>query len=67
MMGTPASQFDCLDESGRMKLADRVLGLQLVVNVVKSVENGYVNFVFAKIYPARTNFPDAIIDSTKPV
>ena len=40
ILGTPTSKFDCLDESGRMKLADRVVGLKLLVNVVKSVENG---------------------------
>ena len=66
ILGTPASQFECLDESRRMYLADCVLGSQLLVNVVNSLENGYVNFVLAKIYPVRTNFPDAIIDSTKP-
>ena len=27
------------------------------------MKNGYVNFVFAKIYAARTNFPETIIDS----
>ena len=66
ILGTPASQFECLDESGRMDLADCVLGLQLLVNVVKISKNGYINFVLAKIYPVRTKFPDAIIDSTKP-
>ena len=49
-----------------MYLADCVLGSQLSVNVVKSLGNGYVNFVLAKVYPVRTNFPDTIIDSTKP-
>ena len=49
-----------------MYLADCVLGSQLLVDVVKSVGNGYVNLVLAKIYPVRTNFSEAIIDSTKP-
>ena len=66
ILGTPANQFECLDEAGRMYLADCVLGSQLLVNVVKSLRNGYVNFVLAKIYPVRTKFPEAIIDSTKP-
>ena len=66
ILGTPASKFDSLDESGRIKLVDNVVGLKLLVNIVKSVKNGYVNFVFAKIYAARTNFPETIIDSTKP-
>ena len=65
ILGTPASKFDSLDESGRIKLVDSVVGLKLLVNIVKSVKNGYVNFVFAKIYAARTNFPATIIDSTK--
>ena len=65
-LGTPASQFECLVESGRMHLADCVLGSQLLVKVVKSLEPGYVNFVLAKIYPVRTNFQDVIIDSIKP-
>ena len=66
ILGTPASQFECLDESGRMHLADCVLGSQLLVKVVKSLGPGYVNFVLAKIYPVRTNFQDVIIDSIKP-
>ena len=66
ILGTSASKFECLDEAGRMYLADCVLGSQLLVDVVKSVGNGYVNLVLAKIYPVRTNFSEAIIDSTKP-
>ena len=66
ILGTPASKFDSLDECGRIKLVDSVVGLKLLVNIVKSVKSGYVNFVFAKIYAARTNFPETIIDSTKP-
>ena len=65
-LGTPASKFDSLDESGRIKLVDSVVELKLLVNIVKSVKNGYVNFVFEKIYTARTNFPETVIDSTKP-
>ena len=37
ILDTPASKSDCLDESGRMKLADRSVGLKLLVNVVKSM------------------------------
>ena len=66
ILGTPASKFDYLDESGRVKLVDSVVGLKLYVTIAKSVKNGYVNFVFAKIYAERTNFPETIIDSTKP-
>ena len=66
ILGIPASKFDSLDESARIKLVDSVVGLKLLVNIVKSVKKGYVNFAFAKIYAARTNFPETIIDSTKP-
>ena len=48
-----------------MKLVDSVVGLKLLVNV-KTVKNGFTNIVFAKVDPARTNFPETIIDSTKP-
>ena len=65
ILGTSASKFDSLDESGRIKLVDSVVGLKMFVNIVKSVKNGYVNFVFAKIDLARTQFPDAVIDSIK--
>ena len=66
ILGTTASQYHSLDESGRMTLVDSVVGLKLLVNVVKTVKNGFTKFVFAKIYPARTNFPETIIDSIKP-
>ena len=66
ILGTSASKFDSLHESGRIKLVDSVVGLKLLVNIVKNVKNGYVNFVFANINPARTQFPDAVIDSIKP-
>ena len=65
ILGTPASEYDSLDESGRMKLVDSVVGLKLLVNVVKTVKNGFTNIVFAKVDPARTDFPETIIDSTK--
>ena len=39
ILGTPASEYDSLDESGRMKLVDSVVGLKLMVNVVKTVKN----------------------------
>ena len=37
ILGTSASKFDSLDESGRIKLVDSVVGLKLLVNIVKSV------------------------------
>ena len=60
ILGTSAIKFDSLDESGLIKLVDSVVGLELLVNIVKSVRCGYVNFVFAKIYVARMNFPETI-------
>ena len=61
ILGTPASEYGSLDVSGRRKLVDSVVGLNLLLNVVKTVMNG-----FTKINPARTIFPDAILDSIKP-
>ena len=66
ILGTSPSKFDSLDESGRIKLVDSVVGLKLLVNIVNSLLNAYVNFVFANIYAARTNFPETINGSTKP-
>ena len=66
ILGTPASEYDSLDESGRIKLVDSVVGLKLLVTVVKTVKNGFKNVVFAKIDPTRTDFSETIIDSTKP-
>ncbi len=65
IMGTSASEYGSLDESGRRKLVDSVVGLHFLVNV-KTVKSGFTNFAFAKIYPARTKFPDAVLDSIKP-
>ena len=64
-MGTPASEYGSLEESGRRKLVDSVEGLHFLVNV-KTVKSGFTNFAFAKINPARTKFPDAVLDSVKP-
>ena len=61
ILGTPASEDGSLDVSGRS-----VVGFNFLVNVVKTVKNGFTNFAFAKIHPARTIFPDAILDSIKP-
>ena len=66
ILGTPASEYGSLDVSGRRNLVDSVVGLNFLVNVVKTVKNGFTNFAFAKIHPARTIFPDAILDSIKP-
>ena len=66
IVGTPASEYGSLDVLGRRKLVDSVVGLHLLVNVVKTVKSGFTNFAFAKIYPARTKFPDAVLDSIKP-
>ena len=51
---------------GRRKLVDSVVGLHFLVNVVKTVKSGFINFAFAKINPASTKFPDAVLDSIKP-
>ena len=66
IVGTPASEYGSLDVLGRRKLVDSVVGLHFLVNVVKTVKSGFTNFAFAKIYPARTKFPDAVLDSIKP-
>ena len=66
ILGTPASEYGSLDVSGRRNLVDSVVGLNFLVNVVKTVKNGFTNFAFAKIHPARTICPDSILDSIKP-
>ena len=65
IVGTPASEYGSL-VSGRRKLVDGVVGLHVLVNVVKTVKSGFTNVAFAKINPARTKFPDAVLDSIKP-
>ena len=42
ILGTPASEYGSLDESGRKKLVDSVVGLKLLVNVVKTVKQKYI-------------------------
>ena len=66
IVGTPTSEYGSLYVSGRRKLVDSVVGLHFLVNVVKTVKSAFPNFAFAKINPARTNFPDAVLDSIKP-
>ena len=66
IVGTPASEYGSLDVLGRRKLVDSVVGLHFLVNVVKTVKSGFTNVAFAKINPARTKFPDAVLDSIKP-
>ena len=66
IVGTPASEYGSLDVLGRRKLIDSVVGLHFLVNVVKTVKSGFTNFAFAKINPARSKFPDAVLDSIKP-
>ena len=66
IVGTPVSEYGSLDVLGRRKLVDSVVGLHFLVNVVKTVKSGFTNFAFAKIYLARTKFPDAVLDSIKP-
>ena len=66
IVGTPASEYGSLDLLGRRKLVDSVVGLHFLVNVVKTVKSGFTNVAFAKINPARTKFPDAVLDSIKP-
>ena len=38
ILGPPASEYDFLDESGRMKLVDSVVGLKLLVNRCQTCE-----------------------------
>ena len=61
-----ASEYGSIDVLGRRKLVDSVVGLHFLVNVVKTVKSGFTNVAFAKINPARTKFPDAVLDSIKP-
>ena len=62
-----ASECGSLDVSGRRKRVDSVVGLHFLVNVVKTVKSGFTNFAFAKSNPARSKFPDAVLDSIKPI
>ena len=64
IVGTPASEYGSLDVSGRRKLVDSVVRLHFLVNV-KTVKSGFTHVAFAKINPARTKFPDALLDSIK--
>ena len=41
ILGTPASEYGSLDVSGRRKLVDSVVGLNLLLKVVKTVKNGF--------------------------
>ena len=61
-MGMSADQFNSLNKSGQMKAVDSVVGLKLLVDIVKSVRNGYTNYVLDQIFPARTTVSDDIID-----
>ena len=64
--GTPAIEYGSLDVSGRRTRVDSVVGLHFLVNVVQTVKSGFTNVAFAKNNPARTKFPDAVLDSVKP-
>ena len=66
IVGTRASEYGSLDVSGRRKLVDSLVGLHFLVNVVKTVKSGFKKFAFAKLNPARTKFPDAVLESIKP-
>ncbi len=66
ILDTPASEYESEDVSRRRKRVDSVIGLIFLVNVVKTVKNGFTNVAFAKINPECTKFPDAILDSIKP-
>ena len=66
IVGKSASVYGSLDASARRELIDGVVGLRFLVNIVKTEQKGFANFTFAKVYPARTEFPNAIIDSIKP-
>ena len=65
IVGSPANEYGSLDVLGRRKLVDSFVGLHFLVNV-KTVKSGFTNFAFAKLNPARTKFPDAVLDSIKP-
>ena len=62
IMGMSADQFNSLNKSGQMKAVDSVVGLKFLVDIVKSVRNGYTNYVINQIFPARTTFSEDIID-----
>ena len=62
IMGMPADQFNSIDEARQINVVDSVVGLKFLVDIVKSVRNGYTNYVINQISPARTTFPDDIID-----
>ena len=62
IMGMSTDQFNALDKRGQMKAVDRVVGLKLLVDIGKSMRNGYTNYVLNQIFPARTTFSDDIID-----
>ena len=61
IMGMSADQFNSLNKSGQMKAVDSVVGLNFLVDIVKSVRNGYTNYVLDQIFPAHTTFSDDII------
>ena len=62
IMGMSADQFNSIDEARQMNVVDSVVGLNFLVDIVKSVRNGYTNYDINQISPARTTFPDDIID-----
>ena len=49
ILGTPASEYGYLDVSGRRNLVDSVVGLIFLVNVIKTVKNGFTKFAFANV------------------
>ena len=62
IMGMSADQYNYIDEAIQINVVDSVVGLKVLVDIVKSVRNGYTNYVINQISPARTTFPDDIID-----
>ena len=63
IIGMSADQYNYIDEASQSNVVDSVVGLKMLVNIVKSIRSGYTNYVINQISPARTAFPDDIIDS----
>ena len=62
IMGMSADKCNAQDKPGQMKAVDRVVGLKCLVDIIKSMINGYTNYVLNQIFPARATLSDDIID-----
>ena len=63
IMGMSADQYNYIDEASQINVVDSVVGLKMLVDIFKSIRSGYTNYAISQISPARTTFPDDIIDS----